>query len=62
MSETPRTDEHLRMKAENGHVAIVGREFARQLERELADAIAKLRKLEEKMRKKRKKRKKIVTK
>ena len=51
MSETPRTDEHLRMKAENGHVAIVGREFARQLERELADAMAKLRDLEEKMRK-----------
>jgi hypothetical protein len=34
MSETPRTDEHLRMKAENGQVAVVNREFARQLERE----------------------------
>lgn len=32
MSETPRTDEHLRMKAENGQVAVVNREFARQLE------------------------------
>ena len=48
MSETPRTDEHLRMKEENGHIAIVSREFARQLERELAEALAKLRKLEEK--------------
>lgn len=37
MSKTPRTDEHLRMKEENGHVAIVSRDFARQLETELAD-------------------------
>jgi hypothetical protein len=37
MSKTPRTDEHLRMKEENGHVAIVSRDFARQLEAELAD-------------------------
>ena len=51
MSETPRTDEHLRKKRENGHVVIVGIEFARQLETELTTAIAELRKLEEKMRK-----------
>ena len=51
MSKTPRTDEHLRMKAENGLVAVVSREFARQLETELADAMAKLKDLEEKMRK-----------
>lgn len=38
MSETPRTDEHLRVKEENGHVAVVSREFARQLETELAEA------------------------
>jgi hypothetical protein len=34
MSKTPRTDEHLRMKEENGHVAIISRDFARQLEQE----------------------------
>jgi hypothetical protein len=38
MSKTPRTDEHLRMKRENGLVAVVSREFARQLETELAEA------------------------
>ncbi len=38
MSDTPRTDEHLRRKEENGHVAVVSREFARQLETELAEA------------------------
>jgi hypothetical protein len=32
--ETPRTDEHLRMKKENGHLVIVSADFARQLERE----------------------------
>jgi hypothetical protein len=32
--ETPRTDEHLRRKEENGHVVIVSRDFARQLEQE----------------------------
>lgn len=32
--ETPRTDEHLRMKEENGHTVIVSRDFAQQLERE----------------------------
>jgi hypothetical protein len=37
MSKTPRTDEHLRMKEENGHAVIVSRDFARQLETELAD-------------------------
>ena len=42
MSETPRTDEHLRMKEENGHVVIVSSEFARQLERELADALGEI--------------------
>lgn len=40
MSKTPRTDEHLRMKEENGHTVIVSSEFARQLERELAEARA----------------------
>jgi hypothetical protein len=48
MSETPRTDEHLRRKEENGHVAVVSREFARQLETELAAAIAELRELRKK--------------
>lgn len=37
MSKTPRTDEHLRTRKENGHVVIVSRDFARQLETELAD-------------------------
>ena len=37
MSKTPRIDEHLRMKEENGHTVKVGSEFARQLERDLAD-------------------------
>ncbi len=37
MSETPRTDEHLRIKRENGLVAVVSREFARQLEMENRD-------------------------
>jgi hypothetical protein len=37
MSKTPRTDEHLRMKEENGHTVIVSSEFVRQLETELAD-------------------------
>ena len=46
--ETPRTDEHLRWRRENGYVAIITQDFARQLERELAEALAKLRKLEEK--------------
>ena len=40
--ETPRTDEHLRIKKENGHVVIVSSEFARQLETELADARAEI--------------------
>ena len=48
MSDTPRTDEHLRMKEENGHTVVVSSEFARQLEIELAAAKAKLRKLREK--------------
>jgi hypothetical protein len=51
MSNTPRTDEHLRWKRENGYVVIVSQDFARQLERELADAMAELRDLKEKMRK-----------
>ena len=42
MSKTPRTDEHLRMKEENGHTVIVSSEFARQLETELADARAEI--------------------
>ena len=48
MSETPRTDEHLRMKEENGHAVVVSSDFARQLEIELAAAKAKLKKLREK--------------
>ena len=34
MSETPRVDEHSRLKEENGHLVVVGADFARQLERE----------------------------
>lgn len=45
MSKTPRTDEHLRMKEENGHAVIVSREFARQLETELAEAQELIKKL-----------------
>jgi len=50
--ETPRTDKHLQMKKENGHLVIVSTDFARQLEtelaekdRQLAEAKAKLRDL-----------------
>lgn len=32
--ETPRTDKHLQMKKENGHLVVVSADFARQLERE----------------------------
>ena len=49
MSETPRTDEHLRMKEENGHTVVVSSEFARQLEIELAAAKTKLRRLRKKI-------------
>ena len=42
MSKTPRTDEHLRMKEENGHAVIVSGDFARQLETELAEALAEI--------------------
>ena len=42
MSKTPRTDEHLRMKEENGHAVIVSGDFARQLETELAEARAEI--------------------
>ena len=38
MSKTPRTDEHLRRKEENGHTVVVSSEFARQLETELAES------------------------
>jgi hypothetical protein len=38
MTKTPRTDEHLRWRRENGYVAIITQDFARQLETELADA------------------------
>ena len=51
VSETPRTDEHLRWKRENGYIAIISQDFARQLEIELANALAELRDLKEKMRK-----------
>ena len=37
MSETPRTDEYLHRREENGHTVVVSIEFARQLEIELAD-------------------------
>ena len=40
MSETPRTDEHLRWRRDNGLVAVISREFARGLEIELAEARA----------------------
>ena len=43
--KTPKTDEHLRRKEENGHVVIVSREFARQLEIELAEARAEIERL-----------------
>ena len=42
-TKTPRTDEHLRRKEENGHVVVVSREFARQLETELAEALGEIR-------------------
>ena len=45
MSKTPRTDEHLRMKEESGHTVKVSSEFARQLERELAEARAEIERL-----------------
>lgn len=50
MSDTPRTDEHLRRKQENGHVVIVSSEFARQLETELAEARAEIERLNKNMR------------
>lgn len=37
MGKTPRTDEHLRWRRENGYVAIITQDFARQLETELAE-------------------------
>ena len=51
MNKTPRTDEYLRKREENGHTVVVSSEFARKLESELADAMAELKKLREKMRK-----------
>ena len=42
MSETPRTDEHLRWRRDNGLVAVISREFARGLEIELAEARAEI--------------------
>lgn len=42
MSNTPRTDEHLRWRRENGYVAIITQDFARQLETELAAAQAEI--------------------
>ena len=50
MSKTPRTDEHLRRKQENGYVVIVSGDFARQLETELADARAEIERLNKNMR------------
>ena len=51
MTKTPRVDEHLRWRRENGYVAIITQDFARQLEIELAEALAELKELKEKMRK-----------
>ena len=45
MSETPRTDEYLHRKKENGHTVIVSSDFARQLEKELAEAQAEIERL-----------------
>ena len=45
MSETPRTDEHLRWRRDNGLVAVISREFARGLEIELAEARAEIERL-----------------
>lgn len=42
MSETPRTDEYLRRRKENGHTVVVSIDFARQLEAELAEAQAEI--------------------
>ena len=50
MSKTPRTDEHLRMKEENGHAVIVSGDFARQLETELAEARAEIERLRQELR------------
>ena len=44
MSETPRTDKAA-FVADFGGPVVVDADFARQLEKELADALAKLRKL-----------------
>ena len=46
MSKTPRVDEHLRWRRENGYVAIITQDFARQLETELAEARAEIERLE----------------
>ena len=46
--ETPRTDEHLRWRRENGYVAIITQDFARQLEIELAEARAEIERLRRK--------------
>jgi hypothetical protein len=43
-TKTPRTDEHLRWRRENGYVAIITQDFARQLETELAEARAEIEK------------------
>lgn len=43
-TKTPRTDEHLRWRRENGYVAIITQDFARQLEIELAEARAEIEK------------------
>jgi hypothetical protein len=50
MSKTPRTDKHLRWKRENGHVAIISQDFARQLEIELAEVQNEIERLETELR------------
>ena len=50
MTETPRTDKEAYVAAYGGNVVVYA-DFARELEIELADALTKLRDLEEKMRK-----------
>jgi predicted kinase len=48
MSETPRTDKAI-FVAEYGGPVVVDADFARELEKELAEALAKLRKLRKKI-------------
>ena len=49
-TKTPRTDEHLRWRRENGYVAIITQDFARQLEIELAEVQNEIERLETELR------------